>query len=261
MSRISRALRQSRKALVAYVTAGYPSIDATLEVVPLLAEAGCDIVELGIPFSDPLADGATIQNASFQALHNGTTPADCLEVARMIRARSKVPLIFMSYFNPVFSQGLEQFVTACAATGADGLIVPDLPPEEGTEIESLARAHGIDLIYLLAPTSTPQRIGLVAQHSSGFIYVVSVAGVTGTREVLPEGVNEFVGRVRTMTTLPLCVGFGISTAEQAKEVARCSDGVIVGSRLVQLMEGVNRNRDVSRFVGQLRQALDSLQDS
>lgn len=256
MSRVSSVFDRNHKALIAYVTVGYPSIEATLEVVPLLAKSGCDIVELGIPFSDPLADGATIQKASFDALHNGVTPASCLEVAGQIRRKTDVPLIFMSYFNPILAQGLSSFVGSCVFAGVNGLIVPDLPPEEGTDLELLAGKSGIDLIYLLAPTSTSERIDLVSRHSTGFIYLVSVAGVTGTRGTLPAGLKDFVGRVRRKTRLPLSVGFGISTAEQAREVSRYADGVIVGSRLVQMMEGSSWREDITKFVGELRTAID-----
>ncbi len=258
MSRISSVFSQGHKVLISYVTVGYPSIEATVEVVHLLSKAGCDIVELGIPFSDPLADGATIQNASFKALHNGVTPASCLEVARQVRRKTDTPLVFMSYFNPVLSYGLRKFVAACTSSGVDGLIIPDLPPEEGAELETLTGANGMDLIYLLAPTSTPERIDMVSHHSSGFIYLVSVAGVTGARGALPAGLKDFVARVRRKSKLPLSVGFGISTAEQAAEVARYADGIIVGSRLVQLMDGANWSEDVRRFVTELRTALDEV---
>ncbi len=256
MSGISRVFKKGHKALIPYVTVGYPSVEATLEVVPLLAEHGCDIVELGIPFSDPLADGATIQKASFAALHNGMTAQRCLEIASRIRQKTDVPLVFMSYFNPLFANGLSKFVGACAVSGVDGLIVPDLPPEEGGELESLTRKKEMDLIYLLAPTSTGQRIEMVGEHSRGFIYLVSVAGVTGTRRALPGDLKDFVGRVRVKASQPLCVGFGISTPDQAKEVSLYADGVIVGSRLVQLMEGEGWREEVSGFIGELRAALD-----
>jgi tryptophan synthase alpha chain len=256
VSRVSRVFDANHKALIAYVTVGYPSIDATLEIVPLLAKSGCDIVELGIPFSDPLADGATIQKASFNALHNGVTPASCLDVAGRIRHKTDVPMIFMSYFNPIMALGLSNFVGSCVSAGVNGLIVPDLPPEEGTELEFLAGKSGMDLIYLLAPTSTLERIDLISRHSTGFIYLVSVAGVTGTRGTLPTGLKDFVAGVRRRTRLPLSVGFGISTAEQAREVSRYADGVIVGSRLVQMMEGSSWRVDIAKFVGELRTAMD-----
>ena len=257
MSRIASVFSQpGHIALIPYITVGYPSIEATLKVVPLLANSGCDIVELGIPFSDPLADGATIQKASFRALQNGVTPKLCLEVARQLSHKVDIPLVFMTYFNPVFSYGLEEFCSACASSGVSGLIIPDLPPEEGSELEATIQRQGLDLIYLLAPTSTEERIRLVAERSRGFIYLVSVTGVTGVRDNLPSGLETFVTRVRKVATQPLCVGFGISTPEQARQVARIADGVIVGSRIIQLMEDEGNFISVGNFIKGLRQALD-----
>jgi tryptophan synthase alpha chain len=243
-------------ALIAYVTVGYPSIEATLKVVPLLASSGCDIVELGIPFSDPLADGATIQKASFYALKNGVTPQLCLDVAKQLSHKVNIPLVFMTYVNPVFNYGLEEFCSACTGSGIDGLIIPDLPPEEGSELEAITQRQGLDLIYLLAPTSTEERIRLVAERSRGFIYLVSVTGVTGVRDRLPKNLAAFVTRVRKVATQPLCVGFGISTPEQARQVARIAGGVIVGSRIIQLMEADGLMVGVADFAKELRCALD-----
>ncbi|MFC2021571.1 tryptophan synthase subunit alpha [Chloroflexota bacterium] len=257
MSRIETVFkRPEHTALISYVTVGYPSIEATLKVVPLLASNGCDIVELGIPFSDPLADGVTIQKASFQALHNGVTPGICLEVARELCQKIDIPLVFMTYFNPIFNYGLEEFCGACSKSGIDGLIIPDLPPEEGSELEASTQKQGIDLIYLLAPTSTDERIRLAMEKSRGFVYLVSVAGITGTRDRLPADLEAFVARVGKVATRPLCVGFGISTPEQAGRVARIADGVIVGSRIIQLMEEDESMAKVADFTGELRRALD-----
>jgi tryptophan synthase alpha chain len=257
MNRISNIFNHNHKALIAYITAGYPSMEATVEAVPLLAELGCDLVELGIPFSDPLADGATIQQASFKALHNGTTPLKCLEAVSQIRQKSDIPLVFMSYYNPIYSFGLSKFSQVCAISKIDGLIVPDLPPDEGVELEKTAGEQGLDLIYLLAPTATGERMKLVTKHSAGFVYLVSIAGVTGTRNKLPVDLENFVRQVRSITRKPLCVGFGISTPEQAGEVARYADGVIVGSRLVQLMEGANWKIEIGNFIVSLRKALNA----
>ena len=257
MSRIDAVFkRKGHKALIAYVTVGYPSIEATLKAVPLLAASGCDIVELGIPFSDPLADGVTIQQASFRALQNGITPRICLEAAGELRRKVDIPLVFMTYFNPVFSYGLRKFCSDCAGSGIDGLIIPDLPPEEGAELEKITGKDGIDLIYLLAPTSPDERLKLVAERSRGFIYLVSVTGITGARDRLPADLEAFVARVRKVSTKPLCVGFGIATPEQAKRVARIADGVIVGSRIVQLMEADESMVKVADFAAELRRALD-----
>ena len=257
MSSIASVFTKSnRTALIPYTTVGYPSIEATLNVVPVLARNGGDMVELGIPFSDPLADGATIQKASFHALQNGVTLKLCLEVAKQLSQTVEIPLVFMSYFNPVFSYGLEEFCSACASSGVSGLIIPDLPPEEGSELEAITQRQGLDLVYLLAPTSTEERIRLIAERSRGFIYLVSVTGVTGARDRLPGNLEAFVTKVRKVATQPLCVGFGISTPEQARQVARIADGVIVGSRIIQLMEAEDGFTSVSIFMQGLRNALD-----
>lgn len=258
MNKIDAVFKSGRKALIAYVTTGYPNIEATLKVVPLLADNGADIIELGIPFSDPLADGATIQKASFSALENGITPRLCLEIAGQLKQKVSTPLVFMSYFNPIFSYSVDRFCQACARNGIDGLIIPDLPPEEGSGLEEATQQFGLNLIYLLAPTSTAERIKLVAERSRGFIYLVSVTGVTGSRNSLPPDLGQFVSRVRKVATQPLCVGFGISTPEQAKQVARMADGVIVGSRIIRLMEERNSLALIANFVKELRTALDSL---
>ena len=236
MSQITSVFKPGYKALIAYITVGYPDIEATPEIAATLADSGCDIIELGIPFSDPLADGATIQKASHQALQQGTTPQVCLDMARQLRQKMATPLVFMTYYNPVLNFGLEAFCRSCTRAGINGLIVPDLPPEEGVELEAMTRKHDLDLIYLLAPTSTEERIAAVAARSRGFIYLVSLTGVTGARDTLPLELESFVKRVRQKAKQPLCVGFGVSTAEQAKRVAAIADGVIVGSRLIQLIE-------------------------
>ena len=258
MSRIEKVFtKPGHTALIAYITTGYPSIDATLKAVPALAKSGCDIIELGIPFSDPLADGVTIQNASYDALQNGITPDICLELAGELRKKVDTPLVFMSYYNPIYHYGIERFCKACSASGIDGLIIPDLPPEEGDEIEQSTLNHGIDLIYLLAPTSNDERIRLGAEHSRGFIYMVSVTGVTGARSFLPSDLKDFITSVREVTDKPLCVGFGISTPEQAEQVGNLADGVIVGSRIVQLLESDDSISRIDVFISELRQALDS----
>jgi tryptophan synthase alpha chain len=259
LSRIAAVFRRpAHRALIAYVTVGYPTVEATLEVVPLLARGGCDIVELGIPFSDPLADGATIQQSSFRALQNGVTPQLCLDVAGKLRQQVSVPLVFMTYLNPVLHYGFEEFCCACSGSGVDGLIIPDLPPEEGAELETVTRRQGLDLIYLLAPTSTEERIQLVAERSRGFIYVVSVTGVTGARESLPDTLAAFIARVKQLATQPLCVGFGISTSGQARQVGQLADGVIVGSQIIKLMDTDDGFKSVDSFVREMRSALDEV---
>ncbi|MBI2860952.1 MAG: tryptophan synthase subunit alpha [Chloroflexi bacterium] len=256
MSDIASAFRPGHKSLIPYVTVGYPSLDATVEIASVLAGCGCDIIELGIPFSDPLADGATIQKASYHALQQGATPRKCLEVARRIHQQISTPLVFMTYYNPVFNFGLEAFCRGCKEAGVSGLIVPDLPPEEGAELEAVSREYDIDLVYLLAPTSAAGRIEMVAQHSRGFIYLVSLAGVTGARQTLPPELEDFVRRVREKARQPLCVGFGVSTPEQARRVARIADGVIVGSRLIEAIEQDGSLSALRDFTCRLRQALD-----
>jgi len=243
--------------LIAYITAGYPDIKATAKIASALAESGCDIIELGIPFSDPLADGATIQKASYQALQQGTTPQACLEAATDISRKIEIPLVFMTYYNPVLNFGLETFCESCVKAGINGLIVPDLPPEEGMELETITRKRDLDLIYLLAPTSTAERINEVAERSRGFIYLVSLTGVTGTRDILSPELEGFVKRVRQKAKQPLCVGFGISTTEHARRAASAADGVIVGSRLIQLIEEDVTLVALKSFTASLRKAIDS----
>jgi tryptophan synthase alpha chain len=248
----------NRTALVAYVTVGYPSIEATLEAVPRLVECGCDIIELGIPFSDPLADGATIQNASHHALEHGVTPGVCLDVAAQLSRKVDVPLVFMSYYNPILHREPDRFCSECVESGVSGLIVPDLPPDEGEELQAAARQRDIAFICLVAPTATRRRIELAGERSTGFLYLVSLTGVTGARSDLSGGLEDFVERVRDVTKLPLCVGFGISTPEQAARVGCVADGVIIGSRILSLMESDPSLGDVCRFVTDVRSALDGM---
>ena len=256
MSRIASVFAQAKHtALIPYITVGYPTVETTLKVVPLFASTGCDIIELGIPFSDPLADGATIQRASYEALRQGVTPRVCFEVAQELRRQVEIPLVFMTYYNPVFKFGLEQFCSKCAEVGIDGLIIPDLPPEEGKELEKSTKRHGLDLVYLLNPASTEERIRLVTSRSSGFIYLVSLTGVTGARDKLPEELESFVASVRKRTKKPLCVGFGVSTPEQARRIAKVADGVIVGSRIIQLLDKDKSHGNACSFIKCLREAL------
>jgi tryptophan synthase alpha chain len=256
LSRIASVFARAKQTvLIPYLTVGYPSAETTLKAVALFARNGCDIIELGIPFSDPLADGATIQQASYNALRQGITTNVCFEVARELRGTVKIPLVFMTYYNPVLRFGLERFCLRSAEAGIDGLIIPDLPPEEGEDLGRSTERHGLDLIYLLSPASSEQRIRLVTDRSSGFIYLVSLTGVTGARDRLPEELESFVGSVKKRTEKPLCVGFGVSTPEQARRVAAVADGVIVGSRIVQLLGKDRSLRSASSFVKSLREAL------
>jgi tryptophan synthase alpha chain len=234
---------------------GYPSVEITLKAVLRFANIGCDIIELGIPFSDPLADGATIQQASYEALKQGVTTMVCFEVAQELRRQVEIPLVFMTYYNPVLTFGLDKFCSTCSKVGIDGLIIPDLPPEEGKDLEKSTKRQGLDLIYLLSPASTEERIKLVVSRSSGFIYLVSLTGVTGVRDRLPEELEGFVAKVRKRTEKPLCVGFGVSTPEQARRVASIADGVIVGSRIIQLLNKDESLENACSFVKSLREAL------
>jgi tryptophan synthase alpha chain len=251
--------RAGRVALMPYLTMGYPLRESALALVPALVGAGADLVELGVPFSDPLADGATIQASSQQALTNSVTPSLCLEQAAMLRSQGvKVPLVMMGYYNPILQMGLERFARYAAEAGVDGVIAPDLPPEESDGLRSALGAQELDLIFLLAPTADDTRIQLVAGHSSGFLYLVSLTGVTGARERLPPDLESFVARVRAATDLPLAVGFGISTPQQAAQVARVADGVIVGSALIEAIGAAGEPAEAARaFVASLRAGIDS----
>lgn len=254
IERITAAFSTGRPAFMPYSVLGYPTRQASLEVVKTLVEAGADLLELGIPFSDPLADGPTIQAATQKSLENGTTLADCLAMTRELRAQGvTTPALLMGYVNPMLAYGLARFVSDAAAAGADGFIVPDLPPEEAAEFEQLCRQHGLALVYLLAPTSTPERIRRVAQQSQGFIYLVSLTGVTGARSELSANLADFVARVRAQTDTPLAVGFGIGSGPQAQAVAQLADGVIVGSALVK--QAAKGPEHVRGLAAELRAAL------
>jgi tryptophan synthase alpha chain len=252
-----RTRAENRAALMPYLALGHPTPEASLESIKMTLAGGADLLELGLPFSDPLADGPVIQRATHMALQQGTTVARCLEMVRDLRQGGVViPLIFMGYYNPILAYGKEAFCRACSEVQIDGLIVPDLPPEEGVRLEKACNRHGLALIYLLAPTSTPERIRLVSERSQGFVYLVSVTGTTGAREQLAADLAAFVERVRAVTEKPLAVGFGISTADQARQVADLADGVIVGSALVRLAEEKAGER-INSFVTELRQAVAS----
>ncbi|MBN1889053.1 MAG: tryptophan synthase subunit alpha [Thermoflexales bacterium] len=252
----ARAKAQNRAALMPYAVLGYPTPEASLAVVEAAVAGGADVVELGVPFSDPLADGPIIQAATQRALEQGTSVPACLEAVRALRSRGlATPFMLMGYYNPILAYGEEAFCQACQAVGADGLIVPDLPPEEGAGLEEACRARGLALVYLLAPTSPPERVQLVAEHSQGFVYLVSVAGITGARDRLPPNLADFVRRVRALTSKPLAVGFGISTPAQAAQVAALADGVIVGSAVVRRAGEPDGPAQVRAFVHSLRHGL------
>ena len=231
-----RAREQGRAAIAPYFTVGYPDVDATLEGIRAAIRAGADLIELGVPFSDPLADGATVQKSSTAALFNGVTLETCLETARTIRSEfPDTPLLMMGYYNPYLQYGLERLANDVADAGVDGLIVPDLPPEESRPIDDAISLHGLDLIYFVAPTSPDHRIKAITERARGFVYCVSLTGVTGARDTVSVGVPDLIARVRAHTKLPLALGFGISRPEHVSAVAPIVDGVIIGSAMVNIM--------------------------
>ncbi|HEY3398089.1 MAG TPA: tryptophan synthase subunit alpha [Armatimonadota bacterium] len=254
----ARTAAEGRAALIIYVTAGDPSLAATVEIVDRIAQAGADIVELGIPYSDPLADGPLIQAAGQRALRAGTTVAGVLEAARQIHERCAVPLLVMTCYNPILQFGPEQFAERAAAAGIAAVLISDLPPEESEEWVGIAAAHGLETIFLVAPTTEPERMELVCRLSTGFVYVVSRPGTTGVREDLPPDLSGLLERLRGLTDRPLAVGFGLSTPEQVAVVARQADGAIVGSAVVKLIaespSGEARLRAVESFVRRLAEA-------
>ena len=242
-----RVRERERPGLVVFLTAGCPDMEATMELVPALVEAGADVVELGVPFSDPLAEGPTIQESSFLALQNGVTTADCLRAAETLRDRiPEAPLILMGYYNPVFSYGVSRFAAECQRIGVDGLITVDLPGTESGALAAECNARYISLIPLLAPTSTEESIAESCKNASGFVYCVSVIGVTGARNEVSNRGLELVQRVRAHTDLPLALGFGISAPEHVAEVGRTADAAVVGSALVRVLLESPRDEVVER---------------
>lgn len=252
--------KAGRKALIPYIMAGDPDLAATELLVPALAKAGADIIELGVPFSDPLADGPTIQRAAERALRHHVSLADVVALVKRLRASGcEVPIVLMTYYNPVLKYGEERFAKDAAAAGVDGVIIPDLPPEEAGVWKPAAHKNDLDTIFLLAPTSTPERVAKVSAASEGFIYYVSLTGVTGARKALSEGLAASVKKIKKATDKPVCVGFGVSTPEQAAQVAAFADGVIVGSALVNVIETHSGKKtlvkECAAFVSELKQAI------
>lgn len=243
-------------ALMPYFTLGYPDIETSLDIIESVA-ANSDLLELGIPFSDPLADGPTIQQSTQVALENGVTVAGCLDMVRRLRERGvTTPACFMGYFNPIIAYGLERFVNDAQAAGVQGLIVPDLPPEEAAELAQHCHKAGLAYIYFLAPTSDEARIEQVTAQANGFVYLVSLTGVTGARSSLHADLEAFIDRVREQTDIPLAVGFGISTPEQTAAVGALADGVIVGSALVNAVnEASDKGEAAASFTKSLQSAL------
>lgn len=231
-----RTRQAGRIALMPYLPVGYPDVETTLALASALAGAGADMFELGIPFSDPLADGATLQHATHAAIQNGVTPRACLEVAAKIRQRQETPLLLMSYYNPIARFGTAGFCRAAIEAGVDGLIVPDLPPEEATELRMITQDCGLDLIFFAAPTSTDARLQRVGQIASGFVYCVALAGITGARGHLSDSLPEYLTRVGRYVQVPRVVGFGISRPEHIRTVAQSAEGAIVASALIDLLD-------------------------
>ncbi len=261
MSRLAERFRLLRrrgeKALLCYLTAGDPDLATTAELCRAAADAGADGLEIGLPFSDPLADGPVIQEASVRALAAGTGPRQVFELVSRVRAELELPLVLLTYFNPIYRWGVARFLGEAADAGLDGLVVADLPLEEGAEAREQARRQGIDPIAFIAPTSTAERLQATAREASGFIYCVSVTGVTGAREAVSSRVEDLVRRAREYTDVPLAVGFGISSPAQVRQVARYADAAIVGSALVRLAAETGpgeRSRRIAAFVRELKDA-------
>lgn len=255
----NQARAEGRAALMPYYTLGFPDRTTSIEVLESIARAGADLIELGIPFSDPLADGPVIQHSTHVALEHGASVQGCLELVETLRLRGVAqPLLLMGYYNPILAYGVRRFVVAAKQAGADGFIVPDLPLEEAQEMEAQCQAQQLALVYLLAPTSTSERAAQIAQRTTGFLYLVSLTGVTGVRDSLAEGLEGFIQRARQQAKIPVAVGFGISNPQQAGQVGRLADGVIVGSALIKTVEAAqNPAPAAGEFVKNLRLALDT----
>ncbi|OPY83424.1 MAG: Tryptophan synthase alpha chain [Smithella sp. PtaU1.Bin162] len=245
MSRISEKFQElcakKEKALIVYLTAGDPSLAVTKKLIPALESAGVDILEIGVPFSDPTADGPVIQAAAQRALKTGTTLAGVLQLVREVRKSSQIPIVLFGYFNPIFAYGTEKFSYAARRAGVDGILVVDLPPEEAEELRQYTDRAGIDFISLIAPTTDQARLCRIAAHAAGFIYYISITGITGTAAPDIASIRSEVGKIRAVTDLPVAVGFGISGAKQAGRIGCFADGVVIGSALVKLIHE-NRNK-------------------
>jgi len=258
MSKIKNAFANG-KAFVAFITCGDPDLVTTAAVVREAVKNGADLIELGIPFSDPTAEGPVIQGANLRALNGGVTTDKIFDLVRELRKDVTVPMVFMTYANVVFSYGSERFISTCEEIGIDGLILPDIPFEEKEEFDGICKAHGLDLVSLIAPTSA-NRIGMIAKEASGFIYIVSSLGVTGTRTEITTDIDSIVKVIRDNTDVPCAIGFGISTPEQAKNMGSKADGVIIGSAIIKIVAkyGKEAPAHVAEFVRDVRTSLDSI---
>ena len=257
MSKITNAF-QNKKSLIVFITGGDPDIETTEKLIPAIVESGADLLEIGIPFSDPIAEGPVIQAASKRALESGTTTDKLLEMVARVRQNVTIPILFMTYLNPIYVYGKERFLSVCRDAGIDGIIVPDMPFEEKGELSQDCTKFGIDLISMVAPTSH-ERIAKIAKEAEGFLYCVSSLGVTGMRSQISTNVTKVVAQAKTMTDIPCAIGFGISDANQAKEMAKIADGVIVGSAVVKIIAeyGSDCVKPVKEFVKTLKVAIEN----
>lgn len=255
MSRIKQAFADG-KAFIAFLTAGDPTADKTVEYILAMEEAGADLVEIGIPFSDPTAEGVVIQDANIRALSAGMTTEGVFDIVRRVREKSQIPLVFLTYINPVYHYGYEAFFQKCQELGVDGIILPDMPYEEKDELSDVAAAHGVDVISLIAPTSE-QRIQKIAKEAAGFIYVVSSMGVTGMRGEISTDLASILASIREVTDLPTAIGFGINTPQQAAQMAQIADGAIVGSAIVKIIEryGAKAKEPLMEYVAEMKRAV------
>lgn len=255
MSRIKQAFADG-KAFIAFLTAGDPTADKTVEYILAMEEAGADLVEIGIPFSDPTAEGVVIQDANIRALSAGMTTEGVFDIVRRVREKSQIPLVFLTYINPVYHYGYEAFFQKCQELGVDGIILPDMPYEEKDELSDVAAAHGVYVISLIAPTSE-QRIQKIAKEAAGFIYVVSSMGVTGMRGEISTDLASILASIREVTDLPTAIGFGINTPQQATQMAQIADGAIVGSAIVKIIEryGAKAKEPLMEYVAEMKRAV------
>ncbi|MGL5514059.1 MAG: tryptophan synthase subunit alpha [Sporomusa sp.] len=255
MSKIQKAF-ENNKAFISFLTAGDPTLDKTEEFILSLAAAGSDIIEIGIPFSDPIAEGEVIQRANIRALADGTTTDKIFEMVKRVRLKTKVPLVFLTYINPIFVYGVEKFMENCQQCGINGLVIPDLPFEEKAEIFGIATHYNVDVITMIAPTSQ-DRIQALANNAAGFIYLVSSMGVTGVRSEIKTDIDAIIKDIRQVSSTPIAVGFGISTTKQAQELAKIADGVIVGSAIVKIIEqyGENASNHLFEYVKSMKGAM------
>lgn len=255
MSNISKAFKNT-KAFIPFLTGGDPTIAKTEEYIYKMVEAGADIIEIGIPFSDPIAEGPVIQEANIRALKNGATPERIFEMVERVRTKTQIPIVFLTYLNPVFNYGYDKFFARCKKAGVDGIIIPDMPFEEKGELAEEAKKNGVDIISLIAPTSA-DRIQMIAKEAQGYVYVVSSLGVTGMRSEIKTDLKSIIDLVKQATDVPAAVGFGINKPEQAAEISKISDGVIVGSAIVKIIEkyGENAADEVYNYVKEMKDAV------